>query len=371
MVTNRSFIPVSAPMLVGNEVRYVMDCLESTWISSNGPYLERFEQTFAEFCEARHALSCCNGTAALHLALLALGVGPGDEIIVPTLTFVATANAVVYCGARPVFVDSEPATWNIDPGLVERAITPRTKAIVAVHLYGHPAEMDSLHEVAQRRGLFLVEDAAEAHGATYNGSRVGSIGDIAAFSFYGNKVVTCGEGGMVVTNSDALAAKVRLLKGQGMDPNARYWFSVLGFNYRMTNVAAAIGLAQLEKVSWHLSRRAEVDSWYRARLAGVANVTLQDVRPNVEHVHWMTTVLLGEDLPVAREEVGRRLLDRGIETRPVFYPLHTLPPHRRPAQGPFPVADRVARRGISLPTWGGLTAEDVGYVCDALERAVR
>ncbi|HEX5576551.1 MAG TPA: DegT/DnrJ/EryC1/StrS aminotransferase family protein, partial [Gemmatimonadales bacterium] len=230
------FIPVAAPMLVGNEKAYVLDCLDSSWISSAGQYVSRFEAAFADFCGVKHAVACCNGTAALHVALSALGVGPGDEVIVPTLTFVATANAVIQCGARPVFVDSEPETWNIDPALIEAKITPRTKGIIVVHLYGHPAEMESIVSTARRHGLFVVEDAAEAHGAEHNGRRVGSLGDVGIFSFFGNKIITTGEGGMVTTSDDTLAARVRQLKAQGIDPNRRYWYPVIGYNYRMTNV---------------------------------------------------------------------------------------------------------------------------------------
>jgi perosamine synthetase len=257
----RSFIPVAAPMLAGNEKKYVMDCLDSNWISSRGTYIERFENAFADFCGARHALSCTNGTTALHLALLALGVGAGDEVIVPTLTFVATANAVTYCGARPVMIDAEPRTWNINPCLIEEKITPRTRGIIVVHLYGHPVDMDPVIEIARRHGLFVLEDAAEAHGAIYKGQVAGSIGDIATFSFFGNKVLSTGEGGMVVTNDPELASKIRLLKDQGMDPNRRYWYPVIGYNYRMTNVAAAIGLAQVEKADWHIQQRRELAGW--------------------------------------------------------------------------------------------------------------
>ncbi len=369
-MTTRKVIPVAAPVLAGNERAYVLDCLESTWISSNGAYLERFERAFAEFCGVRHAIACCNGTAALHLALLALGVGPGDEVIIPTLTFVATANAVRYCGANPVFVDSDPATWNLDPAAVAAAVTPRTRAVLAVHLYGHPAAVGPLREVCARHGLPLVEDAAEAHGAEYRGRRVGSLGDVATFSFYGNKIVTCGEGGMVVTDDDGLAARARLFRGQGMDPDRRYWFTVLGYNYRMTNVAAAIGLAQLERADWHMARRRDVAARYRERLARVPGLVFQAEEDAVKHAYWMFTVVLGDDAPADRDAVMTHLLDDGVETRPVFYPIHTLPPHREPPQGPFPVAERVARRGFNLPTWAGLSPEDVESVSAALERAL-
>lgn len=360
------FIPVAAPMLAGNEKAYVMDCLESTWIGSTGPYIDRFERAFAEFCGVKHALSCSNGTTALHLALLGLGVGPGDEVLVPTLTFVATANAVTYCGGRPVFVDSEPDTWNMDPASLEAKITDRTRGIIAVHLFGHPADMAAISAIARRHRLFLLEDGAQAHGGECNGRRVGSIGDLAAFSFYGNKIITTGEGGMVVTDDEEMAGRMRQLKSQGADPVRRYWFPVVGYNYRMTNVTAAIGLGQLEKVDWHLQRRREVASWYRKDLGDAVGIVWQAEKPWARHVWWMFSVVLdGEDPP--RDEVMTHLRTRGIETRPFVHPLHTLPPYRHASgRGEFPVAERLGRRGINLPTWSGLTRDQVRYVCDSL-----
>jgi perosamine synthetase len=365
----KPFIPVAAPVLAGREKEYVADCMESGWISSSGKYVELFEAAFAEFCGVGHAITCCNGTAALHLALVALGVGQGDEVIVPTLTFVATANAVTYCGARPVFVDSEPETWNLDPAQVEAKITARTKGIIAVHLYGHPAEMDALRRIARRHGLFLLEDAAEAHGALYKGRRAGALADVAAFSFYGNKIIATGEGGMVVTNDDALAARVRLLRGQGMDAELRYWFPVIGYNYRMMNIPAAIGLAQLEQAEWHMRRRREVATAYLKLLGDVPGLRPQGESELVQHAYWMFTVILDE-MRAGRDEVMKQLGERGIETRPVFYPLHILPPYREAARGgEFPVAERLAGRGISLPTWAGLNRENIDYICGSL-RAV-
>jgi perosamine synthetase len=367
----RPHIPVAAPVFAGREKAYVADCMETGWVSSGGKYVELFEAAFAEFCGVRHAIACCNGTAALHVALAALGVGPGDEVIVPTLTFVATANAVTYCGARPVFVDSEPATWNLDPEQVEAKVTPRTKGIVAVHLYGHPAEMDELRGVARRRGLFLLEDAAEAHGALYKGRPAGSLGDAAAFSFYGNKIIATGEGGMVTTDDDALAARVRLLRGQGVDPERRYWFPVVGYNYRMMNLPAAIGLAQLERADWHTGRRREVAAGYQNLLRGVPFLRWQDESEWARHAYWMFTVLLGRGSAVGRDELAARLAVRGVETRPVFYPLHLLPPYREAARGEeFPVAEWLARRGLSLPTWAGLSHADLNYVCESLRESL-
>jgi perosamine synthetase len=364
-------IPVAAPALVGREREYVIDCIDSTWISSTGTYIERFEESFAGFCEAAHALSCSNGTVALHLALLALGVGPGDEVICPTLTYVATANAIAYCGATPIFVDSEPTTWNLDPPLVEAAVTSKTKAIIAVHLYGHPADMDAIVAIAAPRGIAVIEDAAEAHGASYKGRRVGTLGDIATFSFYGNKIITTGEGGMVVTNDAELAARVRQLKGQGQDPERRYWFPVIGFNYRMTNIAAAIGLAQLEQIDWHLTRRREIASWYHEELDDLAGLALSPQAQWAESAYWMTCVVLDDGVAISRDEVMSRLAMDGVETRPFFFPMHTLPSFNHETSRAFPVAAHLAERGMNLPSGANLTRDDIAYVAASLRSAIR
>lgn len=361
------FIPVASPALIGNEKKYVLDCIESSWISSNGAYIERFEAAFAEFCGTRHAIAVCNGTVALHVALLALGIGPGDEVIVPTLTFVATPNAVSYCGARPVFIDSEPDTWNLDVRQLESKITSRTKAIIPVHLFGHPVDMGPLLEVAARHNLFVIEDAAEAHGAEYKGQRVGGLGHIGTFSFYGNKIITTGEGGMIVTNDDALARRMRQLKGQGQDFEKRYWFPILGYNYRMTNIQAAIGLAQLEKVDWHMQRRRENAQWYQELLGQQTMLRLQPEKPWAKNAYWMNSVVLDEKFPLTRDETMNALHERGVETRPFFYPMHSLPMYQDHAAGQtFPVAERVAARGFNLPSSANLTYADVTYVAEVL-----
>jgi perosamine synthetase len=366
------FLPVAAPMLVGNEKKYVLDCLDSTWISSGGKYTERFEAAFAEFCGVHHAISCSNGTAALHLALMALGVGPGDEVIVPSLTFVATANAVIYCGARPVLADCDPGTWTIDADDVEAKITPRTRGIVAVHLYGHPADMDAMQSIARRHGLFVVEDAAEAHGAMYKGRRVGGLGNVATFSFYGNKIMTTGEGGMVVTDDPALADKIRDLSGHWMYQKLPYWVPIIGYNYRMTDVTAAIGLAQLEQADWHLRRRLEVAALYREHLRDLPWAVPQTEAPWAGHAYWMFSILLSDRVQLERDDVIAGLRARGIETRPIFYPIHLLPPYRRDGETEtMPVAEKVAARGITLPTWAGLTPDDVQRVCSNLADCVR
>lgn len=362
------FYPMSIPKLIGNEMTYVVDCLQSTWISSNGAYIEKFERAFAEYCGTKHAISCSNGTIALHLALLALGVGPGDEVIVPTLTFVATANAVVYCGAKPVFVDAEPSTWNLDPSLIESCITPRTKGIVPVHLYGHPVDMDPIRRIAERHGLFVVEDAAEALGAAYKGKTVGSIGDSATFSLFGNKTITTGEGGMITTNDGELARKIRQLKGQGQDPGRRYWFPVIGYNYRMTNVQAAIGLAQMERVEWHTGERIRIAKRYAARLADDSRLTLPVEREWAKSAYWMFGVVLRDGDEALRDAVMRSMLDKRVETRPFFYPMHVLPPYEH-LQGreQFPIANRIAAQGFNLPTYGGMTDDDVDEIVSRLQ----
>lgn len=359
----KRFIPVAEPALVGNEKAYVNDCLDTNWISSNGKYISRFESEFADFCGVKHAVACCNGTVALHLALMVAGIGLGDDVIVPTLTFVATANAVVYCGAKPVFVDSESETWNIDPARIEECITPRTKAIIAVHLYGHPADMDAINEIAARYSLLVIEDAAEAHGAQYKGRTVGSIGDLATFSFYGNKIISTGEGGMVVTDDEKIARKLCKLKGQGMDPKRRYWFPSIGYNYRMTNVAAAIGVAQLEKINWHLSRRREIAEQYAEHFSGIETVRNQPELSGVKNAYWMSSLVLSEDLAISNDELAEKLNSFGIETRPFFIPMHQLPMYvNSTREKSFPVADVLAKKGINLPSYANLTNEDIAYI---------
>lgn len=360
------YIHVASPIFNGNEKKYAVDCIETGWISSAGRYTDEFENKFASFCNTKHAVSCCNGTIALHLALLAEGVGPGDEIIVPTLTYIATANAVKYCGARPVFVDSEPETWNIDPTLIEDKITQKTKGIIVVHLYGHPVDMDPVMEIAKRHGLFVIEDAAEAHGALYKNRIVGSIGDMGAFSFFGNKIITTGEGGMVVTDDDKLAERMRQLKGQGMDPKRRYWFPIIAYNYRMTNIQSAIGLAQLENISWHIGRRREVADLYNKYLGDLHDfIQLPIEKDWARHAFWMYSIVLKDSVKVPRDEFMGLLERDGIETRPIFYPMHVMPPYLE-NEGRYPVSESISSRGINLPTHSQLTEEDIIYISDKI-----
>ena len=358
-------IPVYRPSIGQREKQYVAEAMDAGWVSSKGAFLNRFEADFASYVGTRHGISASNGTVALHLAMAALGIGPGDEVIVPSFTYVASVNAIAYTGATPVFVDSDPEWWSLDPSLVEKAITARTRAIEVVHLYGQPADMDPIIEIAARHNLHVVEDAAEAHGATYKGRRVGSIGTIGSFSFFGNKIITTGEGGMLVTSDDDLAVRARHLRGQGVSLTRTYWHDVIGFNYRMTNIAAAIGCAQLERVDETLEAKRNVASWYRSRLQLVEGVTVQGEAPWATNVYWMNCILVAPEL---RDPLMTHMAAEGIETRPFFYPAHTLPMY--PSEGSFPVAERLGASGINLPSYAELEEEQVDAICDSVRRFI-
>jgi perosamine synthetase len=362
------FIPISEPLLSGNEEAYVRDCVRSGWVSSLGKYIAEFEQHFAAFCGVRHGIAVSNGTTALHLALVALGIGAGDEVIVPTLTFIATANAVRYTGATPVFADSEARTWNLDPADVARRLTPRTRAIIPVHVYGHPADMDPLLELARVRGLHVIEDAAEAHGARYKGRRVGSLGKINAFSFYGNKIITTGEGGLLTTDDDALNEKVRFLRDHAMSPEKRYWHTEVGYNYRMTNLQAALGVAQMERIEEFIARKRRIAQLYNEGLRGLDFITLPPEAGWATSVYWMYSILIAKDFPISRDEVMARLHRQNIDSRPFFYPIHVQPPYQ--ADLSLPVAEDLSRRGINLPSAVTLTEEDIQRIVGALRGMV-
>ncbi|MBT0653022.1 DegT/DnrJ/EryC1/StrS family aminotransferase [Geomobilimonas luticola] len=340
-------IPIYQPSLTGNEKNYVNECLDSTWISSKGRFITEFEDEFATYTGTRYASSVCNGTVALHLALVALGIGPGDEVIVPTLTYISSVNAIAYTGATPVFVDSLESTWQMDPDDVSRKISPNTRAIMVVHLYGHPCDMDPLVSIAKEHGLFMIEDCAEAFGSFYKGRHVGSFGDIATYSFYGNKTITTGEGGMVVTNDETLYDRVVHFKGQGLAKHRQYWHDVIGYNYRMNNISAAIGLAQLERADDLLAKKRQVAQWYAEGLAGVP-VTFHREVGNVHHSYWMCSIMV--DDPLMRDPLREALEREGVETRPVFYPVHTMPMYAQKFQR-HPVAESIGWRGINLPSW--------------------
>jgi len=363
-------IPVALPDLSGNEEKFAVEAIRSTWISSTGPFVQRFEQEFAELCEVRAAISVCNGTVALHLALLALDVRPGDEVLVPSLTYIATANAVRYVGAEPVFVDIDPNTWCIDPNLIEASITRRTKGIIAVHLYGHPADMDAINHIAAVHGLWVVEDAAEAHLARYKGRAVGGLGHIGTFSFYGNKVFTCGEGGALTVNDPQLELRIVTLRGQGMDPQRRYYFPVTGYNFRLTNVACALLCAQLERRAAIIERRRQIFSIYHEMLEGLPGIGFQPVAKWAEPTPWLFCITVDDkQYGRARGDLMLILDQEGIETRPFFMPLHRLPPFREESSRRderLPFTDMFGSIGLNLPTYAGLRYDDIKLICEVI-----
>ena len=363
------FIPVYTPDLSGSEEAYVLDAVRSGWISSLGHYVTQFEREFAAFCGVAHGVSVANGTVALHLALHALGIGPGDEVIVPSLTFVATANAVRYTGAHPVFADVDPCTWCIDPADVARLVTPRTRALIPVHLYGHPAPMPELTALADRHGLAVVEDAAEAHGASSAGRTVGGWGRIGTFSFYANKIITTGEGGMLTTDDEELAARCRMLRDHAMPPNRRYWHAEVGFNYRMTNLQAAVGVAQMERIHALIARKRAVAHRYMQELQDLPGVTLPVELPGCTNVYWMFSVLVDPPFPLTRDELIVALRAHGIDSRPFFHPLDTLPPYA--ATDPRPIALSLSARGLNLPSSPSLTDEQIDYICGIIRRLAK
>ena len=355
-------IPVSEPFIGEGELKNVIEAIKSGWISSKGEFIKEFEEEFAKYIGTKYGIATSNGTTALHLALTALGITRGDEVIVPTLTFVATANAVAYCNAKPVFVDSHPEYWCIDPEKIEEKITDKTKAVVVVHLYGHPCDMNWIKDIAEDHGLYLIEDAAEAHGAEYKGKKVGSFGDISCFSFYGNKVITTGEGGMCLTNNEELAEKMRILRDHGMSKK-RYWHEVIGFNYRMTNVQAAIGVAQLNRLDSFIEKKRQIAKWYSKELKELEEKELIRLHPEMKwakSIYWMYSILIEDKAKLSRDELMRKLEKVGIETRPFFVPIHLMPMYYKGDK--FPVAEELSKKGINLPSGVKLSRDIILYI---------
>jgi perosamine synthetase len=350
--------PVYKPALHGNERKYVNHCIDSSWISSRGEYISRFEEGFAAFLELPAATAVANGTVALHLALHALGIGPGDEVIVPTLTYIASVNAIAYVGAKPVFVDSLDDTWNLDPEDVRRKITSRTKAVMVVHLYGNPCAMVELQTLCAEHKLLLVEDAAEAFGSKYNGRFVGGFGDVSTFSFFGNKTITTGEGGMVVSKKVGLVDRAAYLKNQGVSATREYWHDEVAFNYRMTNICAAIGVAQLERAEDILGKKRAINDWYVRHLTGLG-LKFQREEALASSSHWMVAVLVpSKEL---REPLREYLRSHGVESRPIFYPAHLMPAFGSDIS--FPIAEQLSARGINLPSYPDLSEAEVTFIC--------
>lgn len=362
-------IPVCEPVVDGNEAAYVARAVSSGWISSAGKFIPEFEERFAVFCGTKHAVACTSGTTALHLAFATLGIGPGDEVIVPTFTMIATANAVRYAGGTPVFVDSEPETGNIDPDGVDRAITPRTKAVVPIHTYGHPADMERLLSICGKHGLYLVEDAAEAHGAEWKGRRAGSIGDVGCFSFYANKIITTGEGGMLVTDNPDIARIARNLRDHAFSEERHFWHKFQGYNYRMTNLQAAVGVAQMERIVSFVEARRRNAARYTTGLAGLPGLKTPVEKPGFKNVFWMYGIRLDEKaFGLDRDGLRRELAERGIETRTFFIPMHLQPIFFKAVGGEYPVAEDLCRRGMYLPSASSLTSSDVDIVVEAIRQ---
>lgn len=375
MRSPRTAIPVAAPQLDQREFDYVAEALRVGEISgTHGCFLERFESEFAKYCNCSHGVATSNGTTALHLAVASLGIGPGDEVLVSTLTNMATFFAVLYQGATPIPVDVEEDTWNLNPALLEELLTPRTKAILVVHLYGHPADMDPILEFARRRHLYVIEDAAEAHGAVYKGRNVGSIGNIGCFSFYANKIVTTGEGGMLTTNDSALAERARSLRSLAYGAKQRFMHADIGFNYRMTNLQAALGCAQMEKIEQIIENKRRVAGLYAKQFSGLEGLRLPVERPYARNVYWMYHVALKGFAAAQRDLVMKRMLECGIETRPGFVPYNLQEIFiRKGLTRPdlCPVANRAAGGGFYLPSSPTLSEEEVRYVANHLKKILR
>jgi len=357
-------IPICAPVLGERELEYLTKCIRSSWISSLGPFVGEFEDKFAHFCGTRFGVTTNSGTTALHLALVALGIGRGSEVILPTFTMIASINAIEYTGAKAVLVDADPETWNMDVSAVHKKISGKTKAIMPVHIYGHPTDMDPIAEIASERGLRIIEDAAEAHGARYKGRTVGSLGDVGSFSFYSNKIITTGEGGMNVTKDEELADKMRWLRAHAFGRGGKhFWHEALGFGYRMTSLQAAVGLAQMERIDDMISRRINHARLYNKLLENLSHdkIILPPEMKWAKNVYWMYSILLND--PSERDNLMSWLSERGIETRTFFYPIHRQP-YYAPRYGgeSYKVADDISRRGINLPSGSGLTDDDISYV---------
>ena len=375
-------IPVNEPKLEARELEYVSECVRTGWVSSAGKFIEEFEEQWAAYCGRRYGIAMSNGTAALQLAVACLGLEPGDEVIMPTFTIISCALAVIYNGGVPVLVDSDPKTWTMDVNQVADKITPRTKAIMPVHIYGHPVDMDPILELADKHGLAVIEDAAEAHGAEYlsgrHGSdpmwrRCGSFGTLSCFSFYANKLITTGEGGMVLTDDPKLAEKARSLRNLCFLPQRRFYHEELGYNFRMTNLQAALGLAQLERMDTIVTHKRRMGQEYTRRLKDIQGLQLPVEEPWARSVYWMYGIVLSEESGMDAGQLAQRLSERGIDTRPFFLGMHEQPVfHKRGLflNERYPVAEQLARQGLYLPSGLALTENQLAQVCDAVREAL-
>lgn len=362
-------IPVNKPHISKNALKYVSDCVKTGWVSSSGGYIRTFEEKFAKFIGTKHAITTTSGTTALHLALLTMGIKRGDEVILPSHTMMASAAAVVYTGATPVLVDAERDTWNMDVRQIEPKINKRTKAIMPVHIYGLPVDMNPILALAKKYKLYVVEDAAESLGAKYKGKMTGAIGNIGCFSFYANKIITTGEGGMVVTNSDKIAKRARLLKDLAHSPTRRFLHDEIGYNYRMTNMQAALGAAQLEEVKAYIKKKKRMASLYNENLSKIEGLSLPVENKGSTNVYWMYGVLVENSFDMTRDEFRKRLFEKGIDTRTFFVPMHRQPALKRLGlfrNEKYPISDEIGRKGLYLPSGLAITEKQIKTVCKAI-----
>lgn len=365
---NDKYVPISEPNLGRSEMQYLAQAFASGWVSSQGAYVDRFESSFAEFCGTSWGVATSNGTTALHLALVTLGIGEGDEVILPDLTFAATINAVLHSGATPVIVDVEKDSWCIDPVSIKRAISKRTKAVIPVHLYGQPCNMEAIMNIARERKIYVIEDAAEAHGAAYKGKKVGSFGDIGCFSFFANKVVTTGEGGMCLTSSRQLNDRMRVLRDHGMMKNRKYWHDRVGYNYRITNLQAAIGLAQLERIEELLDTRTKIELMYKKALSRLNFIEFQsDDLPGREKITWLVSALIKDG---SRDRCICKLQNSKIDARPFFYPLSDMKIYK-PYSHSCAISRKISSMGINLPTYRSVNKKTIKKITGLLDGGSR
>ena len=367
------FIPVNEPLLNDRARRYVDECLTTGWISSEGRFITAFEESWARYCGVDHGVAVSSGTAALELAVACLELKPGDEVIMPTFTIISCALAILRAGLKPVLVDSDPRTWCLDVNAVADKITPRTRAIMPVHMYGHPADMDPLLDLARKHNLFIIEDAAESHGASYKGQIVGGIGDLSCFSFYANKIITTGEGGMILTKHRELSERLRSLRNLCFRPERRFYHTHAGHNYRLTNIQAAVGLSQVEVIEQHVKQKRWMGQAYNEQLGGISGITLPVEEPWATNVYWMYGLVLDDEVGYDAVELARRLRAKGVDTRPFFLGMHEQPVFRQ--QGLFegesyPVSERLATRGLYLPSGLALTESQLSRVCEAVKEVL-
>ncbi|MDQ7949306.1 MAG: DegT/DnrJ/EryC1/StrS family aminotransferase [Pedobacter sp.] len=365
---------MNTPLLNGNEQKYLNECIETGWISSEGPFVERFEQEFSAYVDRKFGVAVANGSAALDIAVQALGLAEGDEVIMPAFTIISPAFSVVRVGAVPVLVESDPLTFNMDVSLIEAKITPKTKAIIVVHIYGFPVDMDPVLELCEKHGLLLIEDAAEMHGQTYKGKKCGSFGDMSIFSFYPNKHITTGEGGMIVCNNEFFFNKCKKLRNLSFEPDKpRFIHYEMGWNYRMTNLQAAIGVAQLENIDYHIQKKREIGRAYQSNLAGLKGFQLPlEKTAYADNIYWVFALVAESESDC--QQVCRKLAEKGIGTRPFFWPIHQQPVFNNKGMfknESYPIAEKIARNGFYLPSGLGLSADDISTVCSVLKEIVQ